>query len=56
MHQQRRRLDKQRQKLAIGAFAGGTAAYRAELTGAVGELQLETVTLLPVEGLGTASD
>ncbi len=55
LQQQRRRLDKQRQKLAIGAFAGGTAAYRAEVQGAVSELQLETVTLLPVESLGTGS-
>jgi len=47
---ERKRLDKQRRKLTIGAFAGGAVAYRAEVTEAVAQLGLEAITLLPLEG------
>lgn len=49
IHDERRRLDKQRQKLSIGAFAGGAGAYRNEVTEAVAQLGLESITLLPLE-------
>jgi hypothetical protein len=47
---ERKRLDKQRGKLAIGAFAGGDTAFRGEVVDAVAQLGLETITLLPVDG------
>jgi hypothetical protein len=46
---QRTRLETQRRKLSLGAFAGGTEAYRQEVLEAVAELRLEQVTLLPLE-------
>ena len=46
---QRKRLETQRRKLSLGAFAGGTEAYRKEVTAAVAELRLEQVTLLPMD-------
>lgn len=46
---QRKRLETQRRKLSLGAFAGGHEAYRKEVTAAVAELRLEQVTLLPLE-------
>ncbi len=49
---QRRRLEKQRQKLALGAFAGSSAAYRREVSEAVTQLGLEAITLLPLGGVG----
>lgn len=48
---ERKRLDKQRRKLTVGAFAGGGDAYRGEVTGAVAQLGLEAITLLPLEGI-----
>ncbi len=50
IRQERARLDKQRRKLASGAFAGGVEAYRKEVTAAVAQLGLEAITLLPVDG------
>lgn len=49
---QRKRLEKQRQKLSLGAFAGGSAAYRREVAEAVTQLGLEAITLLPLDGMG----
>lgn len=49
---ERRRLDKQRQKLSLGAFAGGGGAYREEIGDAVARLGLDTITLLPLDGTG----
>ena len=49
---QRARLETQRQKLSVGAFAGGVEAYRDEVTRAVAELRLEQIVLLPLESLG----
>jgi len=46
---QRKRLETQRRKLSLGAFAGGSEAYRKDVTAAVAELRLEQVTLLPME-------
>jgi hypothetical protein len=46
---QRKRLETQRRKLSLGAFAGGSQAYRKDVTAAVAELRLEQVTLLPME-------
>ncbi len=46
---QRKRLETQRRKLSLGAFAGGADAYRKEVVEAVAELRLEQVTLLPLE-------
>ena len=46
---QRKRLETQRRKLSLGAFAGGPEAYRKEVTAAVAELRLEQVTLLPLD-------
>jgi hypothetical protein len=51
VQQERSRLDKQRQKLTIGAFAGGAGAYRNEATEAVAQLGLEAITLLPLDSL-----
>jgi len=51
--EERTRLDKQRRKLTIGAFAGGSAAYRDEVTDAVAQLGLEAITLLPLDGAFT---
>jgi hypothetical protein len=48
---QRQRLEVQRRKLSLGAFAGGADAYRREVSQAVAELRLEQITLLP---LGTS--
>lgn len=53
--QERKRLEKQRQKLSLGAFAGGSDAYRVELIEAVAQLGLEDITLLPVEGIGLSA-
>lgn len=52
---ERVRLDKQRRKLSLGAFAGGSAAYRREVAEAVAKLGLEAITLLPIDGLGKQS-
>lgn len=52
---ERRRLDKQRTKLSIGAFAGGEKVFRAEVIEAVEQLGLSSITLLPVEGSGRES-
>ncbi len=49
---QRVRLETQRQKLSLGAFAGGTDGYRSEISHAVAELRLEQISLLPLESLG----
>ena len=49
---QRARLETQRQKLSVGAFAGGVESYRDEVTRAVAELRLEQIVLLPLESLG----
>lgn len=49
MSTQRKRLETQRRKLSLGAFAGGPSAYRKEVVEAVAELRLEQVTLLPLE-------
>lgn len=46
---QRKRLETQRRKLSLGAFAAGPEAYRQEIVGAVAELRLEQVTLLPLD-------
>ncbi|MGE0623024.1 MAG: hypothetical protein AB7I04_06500 [Pseudomonadales bacterium] len=46
---ERKRLDKQRRKLTIGAFAGGSMAYRGEVMEAVAQLGLEAITLLPLD-------
>ena len=46
---ERKRLEAQRRKLSLGAFAGGPRAYREEVVEAVAELRLEQVTLLPLE-------
>jgi hypothetical protein len=51
--EERKRLDKQRRKLTIGAFAGGSAAYRDEVTAAVAKLGLEAITLLPLDNTFT---
>lgn len=50
--QERGRLEKQRQKLSLGAFAGGSAVYRSQVTEAVAQLGLEAITLLPIDGTG----
>ena len=47
---ERKRLDKQRGKLSIGAFAGGEVAYRHEVMEAVEQLGLARITLLPLDG------
>jgi hypothetical protein len=49
---QRQRLDKQRKKLTVGAFAGGAKGYRQEVEAAVKLLGLKEITLLPVDGAG----
>jgi hypothetical protein len=46
---ERRKLAKQRAKLATGAFLGGSKAYRSEVTSAVEGLHLDCITLLPLE-------
>jgi hypothetical protein len=48
---QRVRLETQRRKLSVGAYAGGSEAYRGEVTEAVAELRLEQISLLPLESL-----
>ena len=48
---ERKRLEKQRRKLAIGAFAGDSSGYRSEVTEAVAQLGLESITLLPLDGV-----
>jgi glucose/arabinose dehydrogenase len=47
---ERVRLDKQRRKLAEGAFASDLETCRSELSAAVGELGLEAIVLLPLGG------
>ncbi len=49
---QRKRLETQRRKLSLGAFAGGVEAYRKEVEAAVVELRLEQVSLLPLDQTG----
>jgi hypothetical protein len=49
---QRVRLETQRRKLSLGAYAGGADAYRKEVSEAVAELRLEQISLLPLESLG----
>ena len=49
INSQRKRLETQRRKLSLGAFAGGSDGYRQEIVAAVAELRLEQVTLLPME-------
>ncbi len=57
INQQRKRLETQRRKLSLGAFAGGPRAYRKEVVEAVTELRLEQVTLLPLEpGIRTGNE
>lgn len=46
---ERRRLEKQRSKLSIGAFAGNEKSYRIEVVEAVDQLALEAITLLPLQ-------
>lgn len=53
--QQRKRLETQRRKLSLGAFAGGAEVYRKEVLEAVAALRLEQVTLLPLDA-GIRSD
>ncbi len=54
---QRKRLETQRKKLSLGAFAGGPDAYRKEVMEAVAELRLEQITLLPLDaGIRTEQD
>jgi len=50
VNEERRRLDKQRRKLSIGAFGGGAKEYVKEVGIAVDQLGLESITLLPLEG------
>jgi len=48
---QRQRLDKQRRKLTVGAFAGGSNEFRREIEAAVKQLGLKEISLLPLNGL-----
>jgi hypothetical protein len=53
VQRQRQRLDKQRRKLTVGAFAGGVKGYRLDAEAAVKLLGLKEITLLPVDGSGS---
>ena len=53
VEKQRQRLDKQRRKLTVGAFAGGVQGYRQDVETAVKLLGLKEITLLPVDGVGS---
>ena len=46
---QRKRLEKQRQKLSVVAFSGSEAVYRREVTAAVEKLGLASISLLPLD-------
>ena len=45
----RKRIDKQRNKLCLGAFDSSPAVFVKDVGIAVTQLELQTITLLPIE-------